>query len=200
MTGRGMPDGLWTEVEPSLHAHEREALDFVRRRLPNNEPWRAWSDFTFVDSSGRPSEVDLLVVAPSGIYLIEIKSYPDGKLEADPGTWRWHRPDGNVRTYDSPFIAADAKAKRLKSLLLAQKALRRNVAPPKTQHLVPALPLSKEAQRLEELRRTTAAYRLVFGQPRQEDLVSFLQQRGDDIDLELFRIDLRPGARGARPT
>lgn len=61
---------------------------------------------------------------------------------------------------------------------------------------VPALPLSKEAQRLEELRRTTAAYRLVFGQPRQEDLVSFLQQRGDDIDLELFRIDLRPTRMG----
>ena len=151
---RGMSDGLWTEVEPSLHAHEREALDFVRRRLPNNEPWRAWSNFTFVNSSGRPSEVDLLVVAPSGIYLIEIKSYPDGKLEADPGTWRWHRPDGNVRTYDSPFIAADAKAKRLKSLLLAQKALRRNVAPPKAQHLwVQALVFLSSPQLTVKLRR-----------------------------------------------
>jgi serine/threonine protein kinase len=130
-----MSEGRWTEVEPSPHPHEREALDFVRRRLPNADPWRAWSNFTFVDSSGRPSEVDLLVLAPSGVYLIEIKSYPDGKLEADTGTWRWHRKEGGVRQYDSPFIAADLKAKRLKSLLENQKALRGSNAPPKARRL-----------------------------------------------------------------
>jgi serine/threonine protein kinase len=131
----GMSEGRWTEVEPSPHAHEREALDFVRRRLPNSDPWRAWSNFTFVDSTGRPSEVDLLVVGPSGVYLIEIKSYPDGRLDADPGTWRWHRKAGGVRQYDSPFIAADLKAKRLKSLLQNQKALRGSNAPPKANKL-----------------------------------------------------------------
>lgn len=127
----GMSDGRWTEIEPSGHAHERDALDFVRRRLPDSDPWRAWSNFTFIDSSGRPSEVDLLVVAPSGIFLIEIKSYPDGTLEADPGAWRWRRPDGVVRQYDSPFIATDLKAKRLKSLLQGRKALRGSNAPAK---------------------------------------------------------------------
>jgi serine/threonine protein kinase len=119
-----MREGLWTEVEPSQFPHEREALDFVRRRLPDREPWRAWSNFTFLDSTGRPSEVDLLVVAPRGIVLVEIKSYPDGELSGDARTWRWKRPGKDLRSYDNPFLAADAKAKRLKSLLLAQKPLR----------------------------------------------------------------------------
>lgn len=122
--GVGMSDQRWVEVEPSQFAHEREALDFARRRLPDAEPWRAWSNFAFIDTNGKPSEVDLLVVAPRGVYLIEIKSYPKGRLDAGSGTWVWHRPDGSRGTYDNPFQGADGKAKRLKSLLLQQKALR----------------------------------------------------------------------------
>jgi hypothetical protein len=60
---------------------------------------------------------------------------------------------------------------------------------------VPALPLSAESRRLEELRRTVGAYRMVFGQPRQEDLVAFLRQHhvGDLETLgERLRIDLTP--------
>lgn len=124
-----MREELWTEVEPSQFAHEREALDFVRRRLPDREPWRAWSNFTFIDTNGRPAEVDLLVVAPRGVVLVEIKSYPDGVLDGDAGTWRWTPPGKPPRSYDNPFYAADAKAKRLKSLLLAQRALRGSSAP-----------------------------------------------------------------------
>src|SRR5680860_69196 len=122
--GLGMRDGLWTEVNPSQFGHERGALDFVRRLLPDREPWRAWSNFTFIDTNGRPAEVDLLVVAPRGLVLVEIKSYPDGELDGDGGTWRWKRPGKDLRSYDSPFLAADGKAKRLKSLLLVQRALR----------------------------------------------------------------------------
>jgi len=127
--GIGMQDELWTEVEPSQFAHEREALDFVRRRLPNREPWRAWSNFTFLDTNGRPAEVDLLVVAPRGVILVEIKSYPDGELDGDARTWRWKPPAKSLRSYDNPFLAADGKAKRLKSLLLAQRAMRAGNAP-----------------------------------------------------------------------
>ena len=43
---------------------------------------------------------------------------------------------------------------------------------------VPALPLSKEVSRLTELKRSLALYRLVFGQPRQEDLIEYLASRG----------------------
>ena len=39
---------------------------------------------------------------------------------------------------------------------------------------VPALPLSQDASRLEALKRSLAVYRMVFGQPRQDDLITFL--------------------------
>lgn len=55
---------------------------------------------------------------------------------------------------------------------------------------VPALPLSKESHALQRLMRTVGAYRLVLGQPRQEDLLRYL---GDQVsDLDDLRIDLEP--------
>ncbi len=41
---------------------------------------------------------------------------------------------------------------------------------------VPSLPLSRESARLPALRRSLAIYRMVFGQPRQEDLVEHLKR------------------------
>ena len=55
---------------------------------------------------------------------------------------------------------------------------------------VPALPLSRELHAYKRLMRTVGAYRLVIGQPRQEDLLRYL---GDDAEklADLF-IDLSP--------
>ncbi len=44
----------------------------------------------------------------------------------------------------------------------------------KIERHVPALPFSREVERLYELRRTLAIYRMVFGQSRQEDLITYL--------------------------
>ncbi len=52
---------------------------------------------------------------------------------------------------------------------------------------VPALPLSREAQQYHRLLRTVGAYRLVIGQPRQDDLIRYL---GEDVSW--LRIDLNP--------
>ena len=61
---------------------------------------------------------------------------------------------------------------------------------------IPLLPLSREHEQLEHLRRTIVAYRMVLGQPRQEDLVRYLQQRFEtDLDPETvlqYRINLAP--------
>lgn len=61
---------------------------------------------------------------------------------------------------------------------------------------VPAMPLSRDAAKLERMRRSLAAYRLVFGQPRQEDMLAFLgDQLSPDRVVELaekLRIDLTP--------
>jgi len=60
---------------------------------------------------------------------------------------------------------------------------------------VPMLPLSREHADLEGLKRDLATYRLVFGQPRQEDLMALLQRRGVQDEPGLagrWRIDLTP--------
>ncbi|MEO7262797.1 MAG: helicase-related protein [Jatrophihabitantaceae bacterium] len=57
---------------------------------------------------------------------------------------------------------------------------------------VPALPLSLETARYRRLQRTVGAYRMVLGQPRQEDLV--LYAAGSEGSLDWLRIDLAPPA------
>jgi len=61
---------------------------------------------------------------------------------------------------------------------------------------VPALPLSRDASALLALKRSLAVYRMVFGQPRQDDLTTFLLERCDSETLSeitpLLRIDLSP--------
>lgn len=52
---------------------------------------------------------------------------------------------------------------------------------------VPVMPLSREARRYLRLKRTLAAYRLVMGQPRQDDLIEYV-----GADAEWLRIDLAP--------
>lgn len=113
---------LWSEGA-SPWAHEREALAFVRAKLPNHEPNRAWSNVEFIADDGSVNEVDLLVVTPRLFALVEIKSYP-GKLFGDGKTWRNVRADGTERTYEHPLILTDRKAKRLRSLLARQRAFR----------------------------------------------------------------------------
>lgn len=110
-----MPEGRWTTITPSQFAHEREASAQVQALLPDDEPYRTWSNFTFTAQSGHPYEVDLLVVTPAGFYLIEIKSFT-GRLASSGANWIVSGPDG-TRTLDNPLHLADAKAKKLKSLL-----------------------------------------------------------------------------------
>jgi len=61
---------------------------------------------------------------------------------------------------------------------------------------VPALPLSREVERIAALRRSLAMYRMVFGQNRQEDLLAFLLSKvpGSETDklADDLRIDLSP--------
>ena len=64
---------------------------------------------------------------------------------------------------------------------------------------VPYLPLSRDRLRLDQLRQSLAVYRMVFGQPRQEDLLAYLLERlpATQIDalMRQARIDLSPPPR-----
>lgn len=63
---------------------------------------------------------------------------------------------------------------------------------------VPTLPLSRDAAKLANLRQSLVLYRMVFGQPRQEELVDYLRERLPEEELtklaEELRIDLTPPA------
>ncbi|MBX6314303.1 MAG: protein kinase, partial [Isosphaeraceae bacterium] len=110
----------WITVAESGFPWERDALEFVRAKFPVHEPYRAWSNFEFIADDGSINEVDLLVFTPEGFFLVEIKSCP-GRLFGDAGTWTWET-DGKFYTYDNPLIAANTKAKKLRSLLQQQRA------------------------------------------------------------------------------
>jgi hypothetical protein len=68
--------------------------------------------------------------------------------------------------------------------------------PAQIERHIPVLPFSKEAVILPRLRKTLAAYRLAFGQPRQEELLEFLGTDRSETDLfdlaKRLRIDLTP--------
>lgn len=110
----------WKEITPSQFPHEHEALLYLRKHLPDQEPYRAWSNFEFIADDGTVNEVDLLVLGPAGLYLVEIKSRP-GRVSGDAGTWTWVH-EGRELLVDNPVLAANRKAKKLKSLLARQRA------------------------------------------------------------------------------
>jgi serine/threonine protein kinase len=121
-----MKTGRWTAVSQSAFEWEREALDFLRQHLPDHEPWRAWSNFEFIDDEGRVNEVDVLVLTPVGLVLIEVKSRP-GTLRGDAYSWTW-TTEGHQVTTDNPLPLANRKAKRLASVLRRQEAIARGAA------------------------------------------------------------------------
>ena len=111
----------WSAITASQFPWEREALDWLRERLPDTEPWHAWSNFEFIDDEGRVNEVDALILSPQGLFLVEVKSRP-GVLTGDAHTWIW-TDNGRTVTDDNPLILTNRKAKRLASLLRRQSAI-----------------------------------------------------------------------------
>ena len=113
----------WQVVTETEFPWERNALEYLRGRLPNHDPFRAWVNFDFIADDGSVNEVDVLVVSRDCIYLVEIKSHP-GEIDGDAGTWTWTR-DGRTTSFDNPLVLANRKAKKLKSLLQSQRAFRK---------------------------------------------------------------------------
>jgi hypothetical protein len=66
---------------------------------------------------------------------------------------------------------------------------------------VPMIPLSRDPERLREMTRAVGCYRIVFAQPRQDDLLAHLTRNHDVAvlaqHLNQLVIDLRPPDQGA---
>ena len=55
-------------------------------------------------------------------------------------------------------------------------------------------PLSREDAQYERLRDSLTLYRMMLGQPRQEDMMELLRQRGV-TESQVAQLDLRPPPR-----
>jgi serine/threonine protein kinase len=144
-----LSDARWTTVTRSEHDHERAGLEFIRRRLEDREPFRAWSNFTFVAKDGKLYEVDLLVVSPTGIHLVELKAY-SGTVRGNAGQWEVTGPaGGRPRREEHPRHLADRKAKKLKGLLGAQPAFKRGHTDPRDLYVEAAVFLSDSTATVE---------------------------------------------------
>ncbi|WGD39508.1 BREX system serine/threonine kinase PglW [Streptomyces cathayae] len=111
-----MREGRWATVTESEFEHERRGLEAIRQKLPDADPWRAWSNFTFTANTGHVREVDLLVVAPGGVCMIELKDW-HGSVTSENGTWVQTTPGGHRRTHGNPLHLVNRKAKELAGLL-----------------------------------------------------------------------------------
>lgn len=101
---------------------------------------------------------------------------------------------GGVDVWDELFAMAVSKTLDVDGEMVPYWVFHRG--PAKIERHVPVMPFSRDAAVLPRLRKTLAAYRLAFGQPRQEELVEFLGADRSDEDLLLLasrlRIDLSP--------
>jgi hypothetical protein len=67
----------------------------------------------------------------------------------------------------------------------------------RVQRHVPLLPYSTEVEAFHRLKRQLAAYRVVFGQPRQEELMALLERSAVDLEeLRQWAVDIAPPKAG----
>lgn len=105
----------WKEISVSAWEHERAGLAHIRALLPDADPFLAGANVEFLTTVSSVNEVDLLVLTPSGLHLIELKHW-QGEIDGD-GPWRVRSPNGRTRLEDNPLILANRRARRLASLL-----------------------------------------------------------------------------------
>lgn len=111
----------------SRFAHEREALEFLREELPDSELTLVYSNFEFIADDGTVNEVDALVVSRAGMFLLELKSR-GGVVKGNRHVWDWGK-EGHVMALDSPLINANAKARKLASMIGRQRAFAKDRKP-----------------------------------------------------------------------
>jgi hypothetical protein len=136
---------------------------------------------------------------------------PANPVDLEQREGRVHRYKGHAvrRNLASAFGADALRKKDPWAWLFDEGALRRDrnendIVPlwvyaegdARIERIVPALPLSRDRSRLNSLKRSLVAYRLAFGQPRQEELVAFVSEMYTEDEIkglkEELHIDLAP--------
>ncbi|WP_189094608.1 protein kinase domain-containing protein [Nocardia jinanensis] len=84
----------------------------LRYVVPKASPYRAWTNFEFMDNHGQWHEIDALVLGRRRLHLIELKHYT-GVLRGSETSWVRSTPGGRPRTQRSPLLLTRRKAQRL---------------------------------------------------------------------------------------
>ncbi|MCG5052483.1 MAG: protein kinase [Myxococcales bacterium] len=100
----------------SPHQHEREAVEFAIKALPDTAPYVLWALVDLVDGSGRRYDLDLVVIGFHALYVVEIKSHP-GRISGDVVDWVITFPEGGTTRIENPNRLNNHKAKVLASML-----------------------------------------------------------------------------------
>ena len=106
----------WIAMGEPAGEHEAAALRVVKGLLEDSPTTWAWSDLTFRDRFGVPSEVDIILINRNGLFLIELKQRL-GVVSGNQLTWYVKSPNGAFRSEANPVNLARKKAQRLASLL-----------------------------------------------------------------------------------
>jgi len=109
------PDRIVMEGE-SPHPWERDAMTFIKKELPNGDPYLAALQVDLHGPSGTIHQIDALVLGYHALYVVEVKSHP-GTLEGDYADWKFTFPDGKAVVIDNPIRDTTHKAKVLASIL-----------------------------------------------------------------------------------
>jgi serine/threonine protein kinase len=94
---------------------EQAALDAIRRRLPDTGTI-AWPNVQFMDNQGNANEVDLILLSPQGLFVVELKGWR-GSFTGDQFFWQVTYSGGRREERKNPFGGTRLKAQRLASLL-----------------------------------------------------------------------------------
>lgn len=96
--------------ESGLHEAEVDALTKISDHLPAD--WLAYSNFEFRDKKIGNREIDLVLVTPNAILLVELKNW-NGTLRSEGSHWILNGQDRG----ESPVAITDRKCKYLKDLI-----------------------------------------------------------------------------------
>jgi serine/threonine protein kinase len=108
---------FWHEVTESQFTHEKEGLASLRNACLPSHVLEAWTNFEFLDDSGRLYEIDALLLTRQGLTLVELKHYR-GEVGVDELTWVCKKDAYAPAVFmRSPLSTVNHKCKVLASLL-----------------------------------------------------------------------------------
>lgn len=87
----------------------------IKQLLPAASPYRAWTNFEFMDGNGQWHEIDALVLGRRRLHLVELKAFTGIITGGNEQSWTILSMGGKQRTQRSPLLLTRRKAQRLKS-------------------------------------------------------------------------------------